>query len=135
TKKATATVTLMPPAGTVSVSVSPGTATLGAGKTQQFTATVTGNSNTSVTWSLSPSTGTISTGGLYQAPASVASQQTVTVTATSVADATKSASATVTLTPFTPIRVNAGGPAYTDTLGQVWAADTGFSGGSTASTT
>ena len=28
-------------------------------------------------------------------------------------------------TPFSPIRVNAGGPAYTDPAGNVWAADTG----------
>ncbi len=32
------------------------------------------------------------------------------------------------------IRVNAGGPAYTDALGQVWDADTGYSGGQTADT-
>ena len=30
---------------------------------------------------------------------------------------------------FTPIRVRAGGPAYTDPQGQVWAADTCYSGG------
>jgi hypothetical protein len=31
--------------------------------------------------------------------------------------------------------VRAGGTAYTDTLGQAWSADTGFSGGNVASTT
>jgi len=36
---------------------------------------------------------------------------------------------------FTPIRVHAGGGAYTDTLGQTWSADTGFSGGNVAGTT
>ena len=41
--------------------------------------------------------GTISTSGLYTAPATISAQQTVT--ATSVADTTKSASATVTLNP------------------------------------
>ena len=36
---------------------------------------------------------------------------------------------------FTPIRVNAGGPAYTDSAtSNVWSADTGFLGGSTYST-
>src|SRR5262249_50176869 len=35
---------------------------------------------------------------------------------------------------FTPIRVNAGGSAYTDSLGNVWSADTGFVGGFTFST-
>ena len=81
----------------VSVSVSPANATLSASQSQQFTATVTGSSNTAVTWSLSPAVGTISSSGLYTAPGVIASAQTVTVTATSVADATKSASATVSL--------------------------------------
>jgi hypothetical protein len=35
---------------------------------------------------------------------------------------------------FSPIRVNSGGPAYTDTLGNVWAADSNFVGGSALST-
>ena len=34
-------------------------------------------------------------------------------------------------TSFSPIFVHAGGGAYTDSQGQVWSADTGFSGGST----
>ncbi len=34
-----------------------------------------------------------------------------------------------------PIRVRAGGEPYTDSSGRIWAADSGFSGGSTASTT
>jgi len=36
--------------------------------------------------------------------------------------------------PFTPIRVNAGGSAYTDAASQVWSADTGFNTGNVAST-
>ena len=36
---------------------------------------------------------------------------------------------------FTPIRVNCGGPAYTDSLGQAWSADNGFSAGNVWSTT
>ena len=35
---------------------------------------------------------------------------------------------------FTAIRVNAGGPAYTDPSGNLWSADTGFNGGYTYST-
>lgn len=35
----------------------------------------------------------------------------------------------------TPIRVNCGGPNYTDTKGQVWQADFGFSGGTAGSVT
>jgi RHS repeat-associated protein len=90
---------LQPP---VAVSVTPTTATLYGGQTQQFTATVTNTSNTAVTWTISPAgTGTINSSGLYTAPATISTQQTVTVTATSQANTSASASATVTLTPKT----------------------------------
>ena len=82
----------------VNVSVAPTTTTLIDGGTQQFTATVTGSSNTAVTWS-STGVGTVSSAGLYSAPATVANTSTATVKATSVADTTKSASATVTINP------------------------------------
>ena len=100
TKTASAAVTILPAVG---VSVSPITATVVVGKTRQFTATVTGISNTAVTWSLKGSgcsgatCGTISTSGLYTAPTAVPSPATVTVTATSNADTTKAASAVVTI--------------------------------------
>ncbi|HEY1339095.1 MAG TPA: malectin domain-containing carbohydrate-binding protein [Bryobacteraceae bacterium] len=116
----------------VTVAVNPPNATVSAGGTQQFGASVTGSSNTAVTWSVPQGIGSISTTGLYIAPPSVSAQQTVTVVATSVADPSKSGSATVTVNPastFTPIRVNTGGPAYTDSLGQAWSADTGYAGG------
>ena len=96
TKSASATINLSA-APTIAVSVSPSSASLQGGQRQQFTATVTGSSNQSVVWSLSGA-GTLS-GGLYTAPSSVTSQQTVTITAASVADASKSGQATVTLTP------------------------------------
>lgn len=73
--------------------------TLSANQTQQFAATVTGLGNTAVTWSISPSVGTISNTGLYTAPAGITTQQSVTVTATSVADGSKCANATVMLVP------------------------------------
>jgi len=41
----------------------------------------------------------------------------------------------VTSSTFTPIRVNAGGGAYTDSLGQAWSADTGYQQGGSSSTT
>jgi chitodextrinase len=44
-------------------------------------------------------------------------------------------SVTTPVPPALVIRVNAGGPAYTDTAGQVWAADNGFNTGSIASVT
>ena len=82
------------PAAAISVSVSPTTATVASGGTEQFSAQVTNTSNAAVTWSAT--SGTVSTTGLFTAP-TVTARGTVTVTATSVADNTKSASATVTV--------------------------------------
>ena len=83
-------------AAPVSVSISPLTASIVTGATKQFTSTVTGSTNTAVTWTTS--NGTVSATGLYTAPSLAGAS---TVTATSVADATKSASATVTITAST----------------------------------
>ena len=117
----------------VLVTVNPAVASLTTNGTQPFTATVTGSSNTAVTWSLNPTVGTISSAGLYTAPATITGNQSVTVIATSVADPTRTGTARVDLSPpagtFVPIRVNTGGTQYTDALGQVWSADTGFNGG------
>lgn len=84
-----------------SISISPGTVTLAPGQTQQFSATVSGQPSTAVTWSISPGLGSITPGGLYTTPASIAAQTTVTVTATSTADPTRVASATVIVRPPT----------------------------------
>jgi Zn-dependent metalloprotease len=81
------------PSGTVAVALTPTTATVAAGATYQFTASVTGSTNTAVTWTTTG--GTVSTAGLFTAPATAG---TYTVKATSAADTTKSASATVTVT-------------------------------------
>jgi hypothetical protein len=124
----------------VGIQFSPTNASLLASQSQQFAATVTGTTNLGVTWTYSPQVGTLvtsgTTAGLYTAPSSITTGQTVYVTATSAADPTQAASATVSLVPpFSPIFVHSGGAAYTDTLGQVWSADAGFIGGNTASTT
>lgn len=118
----------------VSVTLSPGTASLSGGGTQQFTPAVSGSTNTAVTYSVNPQVGSISASGLYTAPATIPALQSVVVTATSSADTSQSASAVVTLNPpattgFTPIRVNAGGSAYTDSAGTFWSADTGYAAG------
>jgi len=76
----------------VSVVISPTSASLLTNGTQQFTATVSGSSNTAVTWSTTG--GSVSPSGLYTAPGTAGNY---TVKATSVADNTKSASATVTV--------------------------------------
>jgi len=83
----------------IAVTISPTSTTVAFGHTQQFTATVTGTTNTAATWSVAGGTsnGTISATGLYTAPATLPSPSQVTVTATSQADSSKSASATVTV--------------------------------------
>ena len=106
TKIANASVTVnpinVPPA--INVTISPMTATLAVSTNQQFTATVTGTNNTAVTWSVdgvaggNMTVGTINTNGLYAAPATAGGH---TITATSVADKTKSASATVAVLSLT----------------------------------
>lgn len=87
----------------VSVGVSPATANLQLSGTQQFTATVTGNSNTGVTWQAggvqggNSTYGTITADGLYTAPSSGGTPFGVSITAISKVDATKSGTANVTV--------------------------------------
>ena len=80
------------PAGVV-VSIPEDSVTLGAAESHQFTVTVTGHSNTSVSWSLAECTGdacgTISSTGLYTAPPIIPNQAMVIVRATSQADPAK----------------------------------------------
>jgi hypothetical protein len=94
----------------VALKITPNSSTVALGSTQQFVATVTGTANMAVTWRVvggagcsGAACGSISTGGLYSAPASVPSSANVSVTVTSVADPTKSASANVTLVAATAI--------------------------------
>ncbi len=100
-------------------SASPGVLT--AGQTYQFTASASG-----VTWTVSPAgRGTISSSGLYTAPATLTAAERVTVTAALTSDPKRTASALVVLNPVPtlPLRINAGGSQYTDGGGKVWAAD------------
>jgi hypothetical protein len=87
------------PSSTISVTVTASKSTVVVGQTVTCTAAVTGTSNTAVTWSVSggASNGTISSTGVYTAPATVPNFPKVTVMATSQADPTKSGSATVTV--------------------------------------
>ena len=88
----------------VSITISPTSGSVAGGATQQFTATVTGSTNTAVTWQVNSATGgdaingTISTTGLYTAPNVLPSATTVTIMAIAQADTTKTAIAAVTLT-------------------------------------
>jgi len=98
-----------PASGTVAVIVTPPTANIRAGSTYLFTATVTGSSNTLVSWSVnstpggSSTLGTIDSSGNYTAPSVLPSPNTVSVTATNSADSAKSASSSVTLLNPTPV--------------------------------
>jgi hypothetical protein len=96
-ESAAATVTLIP----VGVSITPSSVALGTGSSASFSASVMGASNTAVAWSLNPAVGAV-VNGMYTAPLSISSPQAITLTATSLADSTKSASATVNLTVNTP---------------------------------
>lgn len=88
----------------VSVSVSPSGTSVLLGTSQKFTATVTGTTNTAVSWSVNSvpggnaSSGTIDANGSYTAPGDLTNPATVTITAASQVDGTKSNSATVTVT-------------------------------------
>lgn len=101
-----------PPPPPVTLTISPASASVSTSATLQFTATVANTSNTAVTWQVNGTTGgnsavgTISSSGLYTAPASISSPvvqpgglvESVTVTAVSQADTSASASSTVTIT-------------------------------------
>ena len=80
----------------VSVAINPPTATVPEGGSLSFLATVKGTANTAVTWSVQVGAtgGSITSSGVYTAPNTVG---TYSVVATSVADATASASANVTV--------------------------------------
>ena len=85
------------------VTVTPKSVTIGAGNTTQFLATVTGTTDTEVTWAVNnipygnSTLGSIDGNGNYTAPVNIVGLGSVTITATSVVDTTKSGSATVTL--------------------------------------
>ena len=92
-----------PPTPSITVTVTPTSGTILLGNSQTFAATVTNTTNTSVSWSVnsipagSASAGTITADGVYTAPADLPSPTTVTIAATSQADATKSATAQLTI--------------------------------------
>ena len=88
----------------VAITVTPPSATVTVGGTEQFTATVTGATNTSVSWTVNgvpggnSSAGTITGAGLYTAPSTVPSTANVQISAVSQADSSKSAAASATIT-------------------------------------
>jgi len=83
----------------VTVAISPSAVNLAPNGTQQFTATVTGASDTSVTWTIQEGAagGSVTGSGLYTAPSQVGLFHVI---ATSNADNTQSATATIGLPGF-----------------------------------
>ncbi|HJV88974.1 MAG TPA: Ig-like domain-containing protein [Holophagaceae bacterium] len=146
TKAATASVTVTAPATVTSVTVSPSSLTLSASTQTQLSVTVsgTGSYGTGVTWAAQ--LGTVSTTGLYTAPAAGG---TDTVTATSVFDPTKSgfsiltvqAPVTIALSPSGTVQTSVSGTlsftsnvSGTSNTGTVWSVDGITNGSSTVGT-
>jgi hypothetical protein len=92
------------PPPSVSVTVAPSTASVLLGASTQFTSTVTGTDNKTVSWAVngmaggSPSVGTIDATGLYTAPTDLPNSPSVSISATSQADSTASGKSPVTIT-------------------------------------
>ena len=95
TAAASVIATFAPPR--ISIEVAPTMVSLGASTRQQFSATVTGSADTGVLWSVQEGApgGTVDGAGLYLAPPNAGVYHVV---ATSHADPTRSAAATVTVT-------------------------------------
>src|SRR6266849_4633897 len=135
----TATVTVTPATSAISVSIAPRTASVVAGGTQLFAASVTGTTagqSTAVTWSVQEvGGGTVDSSGYYVAPSSTG---TYHVVATSVADSSKSAAATVTVTATPVIAVSispASGSTMTGGTLQFTATVTGTTAGQSTAVT
>ena len=110
------TVAPKPAPVSVAVRLSPSSAILDQGATRQFTATVTGSTNTAVTWSVQESGGgSITNEGLYTAPATTGAFHVI---ATSQADSTKTAIAIATV--VTPITVSISPSGVTLARGAAW---------------
>jgi hypothetical protein len=87
----------------VSITIAPLSVTVRVTRTQQFSATVHGSSNTTVIWKVNgihggnSTVGTVTSAGLYRAPKFVPSPARITVSATAAADPSRTASASATI--------------------------------------
>ena len=103
-----------PPPPSIQVTVTPNPGTVLLGETLAFTASVSNSTDTTVIWSVngftggSPQAGTISADGVYTAPADLPQGGTVQVTATSHADSSKFATASVTISSDIIVTISPG---------------------------
>src|SRR5581483_8254782 len=100
-KSASSVITVLPP---VTVSIAPQTLSMAVNEQRTFSASVIGTTNTAVTWSATA--GSVSANDptiIFTAPSTPG---TVALTATSVADPSKSATATITVSPVASLTVN-----------------------------
>ena len=100
-----ATAAAQPDSSAISVTMTPPSATVPPRGAMQFAAKVSGSSNTQLLWLIDPpdtSSGTISQSGYYVAPDSTPTKG-VTITARSMADSTKSATASVKVEPIVTV--------------------------------
>jgi len=143
----TATLTVVPAAtGLSSLTLNP-TTVVGGGANAIGTVTLNGFAlpgGTVVTLSSSDAHATVPANVTVPANATSAAFTVTSLPVTSLVSVTITATlngsktATLTVNPaasFAPVRIDSGGPAYTDSLGQRWIADAGFTGGSPYSVT
>jgi uncharacterized protein (DUF1800 family) len=114
------------------VTVTPASGNIRTGGTQLFTATVTGMSNTGVSWSVNgipggnDTVGTIIGNGNYSAPLGLPTPDNITVTATSIADSTQSGNAAITLQNPMPVLTSVTPPSVTVAAFTLTVNGTGF---------
>ena len=109
-----------PPPPSPTVVVTPATATVFRGKTQLFTATVSGQADQTVIWSLGANIGSIDSTGLYSAP-SDSDAEGVSVIATSKAVPSESGTAIATF-PTIPFSIAPGAVAIVPGKSQTFSA-------------
>lgn len=104
---------------TISVAVSPSSASVQLGSSQSFAATVSGTTTTTVTWSVVGGSvnGTVTSAGVYTAPSAMPASSTVKVRATSTANTSVYGETTITLTQPPEVSVSVSPTTATVILG------------------
>lgn len=122
--------------GGIRVVVAPAIGLVRAGSQQVFTASVSGTTNTGVSWAVNgvaggnATLGTIIGNGNYSAPATLPNPNTITVTATSIADSTASGNAAITLGNPAPVLTSVSPTTIIIGTFQLTLTGTGFMNGS-----